>query len=155
MTCTVYEHVKNSSLDIPGLQGRMLATISLMEIALQINVGVLNSPGSLARMSDMLRAADVNVEALFCTDGEKESVVHLIVDDTETAKVVLRDIGTISTTEVLAIQIKNKPGAIAHIARMCAGAKINIHHIYATSLGREAMCYLAVDDVETAKKVLK
>lgn len=126
-----------------------------MEIALQINVGVENSPGSLARMSDMLRAADVNVEALFCSDGEKESVVHLIVDDVETAKMVLRDIGTISTTEVLAIQIKNKPGAIAHIARMCAGAKINIHHIYATSLGKEAMCYLAVDDVETAKKVLK
>lgn len=126
-----------------------------METALQINVGLLNHPGSLARMSDILRAADVNVEALFCTDGEKESVVHLIVDDVETAKMVLKDIGTTSTTEVLAIKIHNKPGAIANIARMCAGAQINIRHIYATSLGREAMCYLAVDDIETARKVLK
>lgn len=126
-----------------------------METALQINVGLPNNPGALARLSDILRAADVNVEALFCTDGEKESVVHLIVDDVETAKMVLRDFGTTSTTEVLAIKIHNKPGAIAHIARMCAGARINIRHIYATSLGREAMCYLAVDDIEMARKVLK
>jgi hypothetical protein len=128
---------------------------SLMETALQLNVGLANNPGSLARMSDILRAADVNVEALFCTDGEKESVVHLIVDDVETAKMVLREIGPVTTTEVLALKIKNKPGAIAHIARMCAGAKINIRHIYATSLGKEAMCYLSVEDMEQAKRLLK
>ncbi len=127
----------------------------LVKTALQINVGVPNSPGSLARMTDMLRAADVNLEALFCTNNEKESVVHIIVDDPETAKVVLRDIGDITTTEVLAVRVKNSPGAIAHLARMCAGAQININHIYATSLGKEAMCYLAVDDIAGAKKVLK
>ncbi len=106
-------------------------------------------------MTDVLRSADVNVEALFCTAGEKETVVHVIVDDTETAKMVLPDIGTLTTTEVLAIQIKNTPGAIAKIARMCAGGGINIRHVYATSLGKEAMCYLAVDDLEAAKKILK
>lgn len=114
-----------------------------------------NQPGALARMSDMLRAADVNVEALFCTDGEKETVVHLIVDDTETAKMVLREVGEITTTDVWAMKIKNAPGAIAHIARMCAGARINIRHIYATSLGKEAMCYLAVDDMDAAKLALQ
>ena len=126
-----------------------------METAIQINVQLPNNPGALARMSDMLRAADVNIEALFSTDGEKESVVHLILDDVETAKVVLRDVGTVTTTDVLAVQVKNKPGAIAQVARICAGAQINICHIYATSLGKEAMVYLAVDDFEKAKKLLK
>ena len=126
-----------------------------MELATQINVGLENHPGALARLSDMLRAADVNIEALFCTDGEKETVVHLIVDDVETAKLVLRDLGKVSTTEVLAFRIHNKPGAIAQISRMCAGAQINIRHIYATAIGKEAMCYLAVDDMEKAKKALK
>jgi hypothetical protein len=41
------------------------------------------------------------------------------------------------------------------VARVCAGAQVNIRHIYATSLGREAMCYIAVDDIEKAKKALK
>lgn len=126
-----------------------------MKTALQLNVGIPNHPGSLARMSDVLRAADVNIEALFCTYGESESVVHLIVSDVETAKMVLRDIGKVTMTEVVSYQVKNKPGAIADLARRCAGAGINIRHIYATSLGKEAMCYLAVDDIERAKKVLK
>ncbi len=126
-----------------------------MEKALQLNVGIPNNPGALARMSDTLRAADVNIEALFCTDGEKNSVVHLIVDDVDTAKIVLKDLGTVTTTEVLAVKVRNKPGAIAQVARLCAGAGINIRHIYATSLGKEAMVYLAVEEMEKATALLK
>lgn len=126
-----------------------------MDTAIQLNITIPNQPGSLARMSDMLRAADVNIEALFSEEKGGESVVHVIVDDVETAKIVLKQADHVTTTEVLAIKVKNKPGAIAQIARMCAGANINIRHIYATSLGKEAMVYLSVDDLEKAKKVLK
>ena len=126
-----------------------------MEIAVELGVAIPNHPGSLAHLSDMLRAADVNIEALFCSERSKDSTVYLVVDDPETAKLVLQKFGKVSATDVLALQAKNKPGAIAHIARMCAGASININHVYATSLGKEAMVYLAVDDIEKAKKVLK
>lgn len=126
-----------------------------MEIALQLSVSLPNSPGSLARMSDMLRAADVNIEALFCNEGESKTMVHVVVDDPETAKIVLRQLGDVEATDVVAYQVKNKPGAIADLARKCAGAGINIRHIYATSLGKEAMCYLEVDDMEKARKALK
>lgn len=126
-----------------------------MDIAQQINIGLPNNPGSLARMSDMLRAADVNIKALFCTEGNGETLVHLIVSDVETAKMVLRDIGNVTTTEVVAYEVKNQLGAIADLSRRCAGAGINIRHIYATSLGKSAMCYLAVDSMETARNALK
>lgn len=127
-----------------------------MEIAVQINIALPNQPGSLARLTDILRSADVNIDALFCEENSRDSMIHIIVDDVETAKIVLRQMNDhLTTTDVLAFRIKNKPGSIAHIARMCAGGKINIHHIYATSLGREAMIYLSVDDLEKAKKVLK
>ncbi len=122
---------------------------------LQINIHVPNSPGSLARLSDALRAGDVNIDAVFCTNNKNQSTLHLVVDDPETAKVILRDFGEITTTEVLAHRIKNKPGAIAQVARMCAGHGINIEHIYASSLGKEAMCYLVVKDIEETKKVLQ
>jgi hypothetical protein len=126
-----------------------------MKTAVQLNVTLPNQPGSLALMSDRLRAADVNIEALFCEEKGRESIVHVIVDDVETAKIVLKQVDHVTTTDVLSIKVKNSPGAIAQIARMCAGASINILHIYATSLGKEAMMYLAVDDLEKAKKVLK
>ncbi|OGJ65616.1 hypothetical protein A3A67_02120 [Candidatus Peribacteria bacterium RIFCSPLOWO2_01_FULL_51_18] len=126
-----------------------------METALQLNIHLPNRPGTLARMTDMLRAAEVNIEALFCEKESDITLVHVIVNDPETAKIVLKEINEVTATEVLAVRIKNKPGAIAHIARMCAGAGINIGHIYATSLGKEAMVYLSVDDPEKAKKLLK
>ena len=126
-----------------------------MKIVMQLSVSVPNHVGSLARLSDMLRAADVNIEALFCTEGKTETMVHLVVNDPETAKMVLRKIGDVSAMDVVAYRVSNKPGAIADLARTCAGAGINIRHIYATSLGKEAMCYLEVDDMDKAKKALK
>ena len=127
-----------------------------MKIAMQLSVTVPNHIGALARLSDMLRAADVNIEALFCTEGGDETRVHLVVNDPETAKIVLRQIdSSLLATDVVAYQVKNHPGAIADLARKCAGAGINIKHIYATSLGKDAMCYLEVDDMEKAKKALK
>lgn len=126
-----------------------------MKVVLQLSIKLPNTPGALARMSDALRAADVNIEALFCTRESEETGVHVVVDDPETAKMVLRDLGDVTTLDVLAIPIKNKPGAIANIARMCAGNQINIDNIYATSSGKDAMVYLIVDDLEKARKVLK
>ena len=126
-----------------------------MKTAIQLSIDLPNNPGSLARMTDMLRAAEVNIEALFCNEGSSKTAVHCVVNDPETAKMVLREVGDVRATEVLAIPIKNKPGAIAHIARMCAGHQINIKHIYATSLGKDAMVYLAVDDIAKAKKSIK
>jgi hypothetical protein len=122
----------------------------------QLTVSISNHPGSLARMTDVLRSADVNIEALFCNEGVSETLVHLVVDDSETAKMVLKKLGEdVVPSEVLGIPIQNKPGAIAHIARMCAGASINIRHIYATSFGKDAMVYLAVDDLEKATQALR
>lgn len=126
-----------------------------MKTALELTIALSNNPGSLARMSDMLRAADVNIEALFCNEGDSKTMVHIVVDDPETAKVVLGALDDVEATEVLAIPITNKPGSIAQIARRCAGAGINIKHIYATSFGKDAMVYLAVEDLAAAMKVLK
>ncbi len=126
-----------------------------MVIETQLSVSIPNHIGALARLSDMLRAADVNIEALFCTDGASSTYVHLVVNDPETAKIVLRQLGDVVSKDVVAYQVKNKPGAIADLARKCAGAGINITHIYATSLGKEAMCYLEVDDMAKAKKALR
>ncbi len=126
-----------------------------MQIVTELTINLPNHPGSLARTSDMLRAADVNIDALSCTEGPKETHVHLVVSDPETAKIILRSISEVKETEIVAYKVHNKPGTIADLARKCAGAGINIKHIYATSLGKEAMCYLEVDDLEKAKKALK
>ncbi len=125
-----------------------------MYIAQQLSIPLKNSPGSLARMSDALRASDVNIEALFCVEGPQQSIVQMVVDDPETAKIVLRDIAPVESIDVIALDVKNKPGVIAGFTRTLAGAGINIHHIYATASGKTAMLYLHVSDTQKAMEVL-
>ncbi len=121
-----------------------------MELDTQVNVSMPNVPSSLAKVGDKLRSSDVNISAITCTEGPDKTVIHLIVDDIETAKIVLKDLGTVTTTGVLAFKMKNKPGAIANIGRACAAAGINIGMIYATTCGKEAMVYVTVPDIKDA-----
>jgi hypothetical protein len=115
-----------------------------MELATQVTVTMKNVPSSLAKVGDKLRASDVNIEAISCTEGKDSTAIHLIVSDPDTAKIVLRELGTVKAEEVLALKMKNKTGAIADIGRALAAAGINIGIIYATTCGKEAMVYVTV-----------
>lgn len=116
-----------------------------------------NVPSSLAKVGDKLRSAEVNIDAISCTEGPSKTLIHLIVDDAETAKLVLKDLGAVTTTEVIAMTVKNKPGVIANIGRACAAMGINIRMIYATTCDKEAMVYVAVegDVIEAIEKMKK
>lgn len=122
-----------------------------METVIQLNIPVENTPGSLAKVGDTLRSASVNILAICCTEGSTQTIIHIVVDDPETAKIVLKAFGKITSTKVLSFLIKNKPGAIASIGRALAGANINIRYIYATTTGKEARVYVAVENDETEK----
>ena len=126
-----------------------------MEAVTQLNVTVPNAPSSLAKVGDKLRAANVNISAISCTEGHPSTVIHLIVDDPETAKIVLKELWPVSATDVLALKMKNTPGAIAAIGRECAIADLNIRMIYATTCGKEATVYVSFEDVSEALEKLK
>ena len=123
-----------------------------MRTATQLNVEMANASGSFARLCDSLRGADVNIDAVCCSEGKELSIIHMIVSDTETAKHVLQDVGTVTSEEILAFDKQNEKGAIYNIVRPLAGAGVNIRNLYATTHGAgEATVYVVVDDVEKAK----
>lgn len=126
-----------------------------MEPALQVTVAMSNVPGSLAKVGDALRAASVNIEAISCTEGPSRTMIHMIVNDPETAKLVLKKLGDVTMNSVIAFQMKNVPGAIAKIGRACAAVDANIGIIYATTCGREAMIYVSVGDVAATMEKLR
>src|SRR5438045_2788052 len=65
-------------------------TLGHMQPALQVNVTVPNQPSSLARVCDKLRANNINISAITCTEIRENTTIHMIVDDPESAKIVLR-----------------------------------------------------------------
>lgn len=124
-----------------------------MELVSQIDISMPNVPGAMAKVTDALRAAQVNIEAMYCTEGSTYSTIHMIVNDVETAKLALAVFGAISTTPAFITRVRNQPGAIAAAIRLCAGAGINIRNLICTSAGKEAMIVITVDDIEKTKEV--
>lgn len=128
-----------------------------MEAVTQVTISMPNVPSSLAKVGDKLRAAGINIGAISCTEGTPKTQIHLILDDVDTAKIVLKELGQVTTTEVLALRTKNRPGAIAEIGRDFAAADINIRYIYATTCGKgtDAMVYIAVEDTAKAMEMMR
>jgi hypothetical protein len=126
-----------------------------MQAVLQLNITMPNIPSSLAKVGDKLRAANVNIGAINCTEGTTHTIIHLIVDDPETAKIVLAELGPVTVSKVLAFKVKNAPGAIASIGRAFAAANLNIRSVFSTTFGKEAMAYVTVNDIEKAIEALR
>ena len=124
-------------------------------IASQITITLPNQPGSLARLCDALRGAQINIEALSCAEENGTSRMHIIVDEHEKAALELQSLGPVRTDEVLAFVRPDRQGEIFEIARTCAGNNINIKNSYATTHGEsnQAMIYMHVDKIEEAKEL--
>ncbi len=126
-----------------------------MRLVTQLDIAMPNVPSSLAKLADVLRAAKVNIDAMYCTEGKESSIVHMLVDDIETAKLALKPLGDITMTPAFSTLVKNEPGAMTSIVRKCAGGNINIRNLVSTAAGKESMVIITVDDMERAKTILK
>ena len=124
-----------------------------MKLVQQVTIKLPNVPSSLAKVGDRLRSEELNIEAI--SSSENPPMIHLIVDDPETAKLVLQELGSVTITPVIAFEVKNRPGVIANIGRACAAMGVNIRLIYATTFGKDAMVYIAVDDASATMELLK
>lgn len=128
-----------------------------MEIVKQLSVFLANKPGMLADVCNELAKAGVNIFALTISDTADHSVVRMVVSNPEKTLAIFEERGVLAVeSKVLAIENKNKPGALAKISARLAKAKINIEYAYlATSPGAsKGLLIMRVDDTKRALKVL-
>ncbi len=122
----------------------------------QICVFLSNHPGVVANLCARLTEADVSMQAITVLDTVDIGTMRMIVDDPERAKRALK--GTDSAyveVPVITLEIRNKPGAFAKIARTMANAGVNIEYVYATAMpGTErTLGVFRVSDIDTALKL--
>lgn len=129
-----------------------------MNVVKQFSVSMVNRPGMLANMCRALADAKVNILALAVSDSEDLGLLRIIVDKPELAKSILSKFDTpINETEVLAVEMPNRPGALAGIAEKLGRAHINLTYAYATTAatGSRTTVILKVQYPEKAIKVLQ
>jgi len=124
----------------------------------QLSVFSENRAGMLADITAMLAEADIDIEALTIAETAEFGVLRFIVDAPKKALAVLKLEGFVaSLTPVIALNMENKPGSLARIAKTLGDANISIEYLYAC-VAREAdsaFVILRVEDTEGAAALLK
>jgi hypothetical protein len=122
-------------------------------MATDLTVGLVDRPGSLAKASDVLGRAGVNIEGASGYVCEGEGVFHILVIDAERARRALIDSGfeIQSERQVVRVPVENRPGEAARILRRLADAEVNIDLIYTTLDGT---LVLGSDDLAALRAAL-
>jgi hypothetical protein len=109
-----------------------------MPTATQINLPLDNEIGTLARLCRDLASGGVNLLALSAPEtGRENGTIRLLVPNKELAERALQKAGYLySIEEVLFLELKNRPGALAKTVEKLAKARIAIRYAYATASSR-------------------
>jgi hypothetical protein len=128
-----------------------------MEKTKQVSVFLENKPGRLANVLSALAREKVNIVALTVMDSHEHNVLRLVASDTPGTVQVLRGLGMPhAETEVLLVELRNQPGALAHVCETLAAEHVNIDYAYCSSGGRngKTMGVFKVSNTEKAMRVL-
>lgn len=124
----------------------------------QISIFVENKSGRLAEITKLLGSKNIDISALSIADTTDFGILRLIVNDPEKAEKTLKDSGfTVSSTDVVAIAIEDKPGGLAKVLDILSNNSIGIEYMYAFvgKDGAHALLILRVENPDKAVGVLQ
>jgi hypothetical protein len=124
----------------------------------QFSVFLVNKPGVLAQVTGALAAEKINLVAMTLVDSQEHGVLRMVIENAGEARQVLKKLNLPMTeTEVLCVDLPNRPGALADVATMLGKQHININYAYVTSgaPGGRTSGIFKVADQSKALHVLK
>lgn len=124
----------------------------------QLSVFIENKSGRLADVTRTLADNKINIRALSIADTIDYGLLRLIVDDPARAKNALAGAGmTVTLTEVLAIEVPDRPGGLAGIIDILGEKDINIEYMYAFvgTSGANAIVIFRIERVDEAIAILQ
>jgi hypothetical protein len=124
-----------------------------MAIKRQITVPVANQPGTIAGVAEALFEGKIQLEGLTVFEGG----FYIIPADPVAAVEVLRKAGYPSIeTDVLCVELPDKPGSLARLTRKLADGGINVDLAYSAhgpEAGTETLV-LVVSDLDRAEALI-
>lgn len=119
----------------------------------QISVFLENKSGRLAEVTKVLGDNNINISALSIADTTDFGILRIIVNDPDKAEKVLKESDfTVSSTDVIAIGVPDKPGGLEMALRVLNEESIGIEYMYAFvgKTEEEALVILRVEALEEA-----
>ena len=120
-----------------------------MAIRTELTLRLQNSPGSLARVCQIIADERVDIVAL---NLASPLILRLVVDNPVHAAATLREHHyQVEEREVLFTTAANNPGSVLRLTRLIAEAGINMEYLYATTLDGQAMASIVVGVPDAAR----
>ena len=128
-----------------------------MRVETQLSVFLENKAGVLAELAADLGKHGISIRALTIATLADHSVVRLIVSEPQKALHVLGERGVLVTTsEVICVEVPDRAGGLASVAKKLARAAVNIEYAYGSSPAHNnhAVVYLHPSDLRKARAAL-
>jgi hypothetical protein len=126
-----------------------------MKAMMEISMELPDVPGSLAKVTEALAEANINIETI-CAIGRVAPNVALVTKQVPQTKAVLDKLGiNYSVSELLKMVMPDEPGVLAQFSRRLADGGVNMNSIYILSKFRgETELVFSVDDSVKAREIL-
>jgi hypothetical protein len=124
----------------------------------QLSVFLENEPGTLLKPCRILADSGINILTLALADTKEFGILRIIVKDWQTAKKILEQNGcVVKETDVVAIEVEDRPGGLLNILQALEPKKINLEYMYAFAYkkGGKAVLVLRFDKPDEAIQILQ
>ncbi|OQA01945.1 MAG: hypothetical protein BWY69_01227 [Planctomycetes bacterium ADurb.Bin401] len=124
----------------------------------QISIFLENRKGRLYDVCSLLGTKNVNIRALNVAETESFGILRIVVDKPDAAVKSLGEAGIIARiTDVIAVEVTDKPGGLAEILRVLADEDVNIEYMYGfvEKSSDKALMVFRFDDADKAAAILK
>jgi hypothetical protein len=123
----------------------------------QISVFLENRQGRLFDVCSLLGSNNINIRALTIAETESFGVLRIVVDKSDAAVKLLRDNQFVANfTDVIAIEVPDKPGGLASILKVLAENEVNIEYMYGfvEKFSDKALLVMRFEDTDFAQQIL-
>jgi hypothetical protein len=125
----------------------------------QLSLFLENRPGQLKIPVQALGAAGIDILTMSLADTQQFGILRLVVKEWERARKVLEDAGVVvNVTDVLAVDVPDRPGGLAAVPDAFEKAGLGIEYMYAFATrerGKYATLIFRLEDPDRAAKLLE
>ena len=122
----------------------------------QLSIFAENKPGSLNKICKLLAENDIDILTLSLADTTDFGILRIITKDWEKARDVLtRNQIIVRVTDVVAVEVPNRPGGMCSILDTLSRSSINVDYMYAFAATKAAVIIFRFDAPDVAIEKLK
>jgi hypothetical protein len=107
-------------------------------MAVDLVIDIENTPGALAQVAAAISDAGVNIAAATCIGSGEQAELHILVPHAEAARhsLAISHVAVTREREVVVVEVVDRPGVLADLARKIARAGVNLDLVYVATRDR-------------------